>query len=371
MSKFIRMLAIGLGASAFSAAAAAQEYRTDMTQIGVTPTLHANEGTGVGVKIGIFDGRADPTHYDLEGRLFNFLPYGGSYNTFSLHGTHVSGTAGAGINDLGIVGVAPGATIDSYAVFDDTSWRPTDLGKVAFDHAANVEHVSVVNMSYGPSVGGGDVFLNGELNLFDDYRDSMVLVRAAGNSGRSAKYEYYAGDASDNLGHVLIVGSVDSNNRISYFSNRAGSNCIGPSTSCDSSDKIRNFFLVAPGRSIVSDAPNNSLATMSGTSMAAPHVTGAVALLEGKWSYLTPVQEASILKQTATDLGSAGLDFDLWLGPAQRLSGHAAGGEPLCRDRLDGHPGRHPARLQRLHGHLYPAGRQRRDLGACRSRRVR
>jgi hypothetical protein len=309
MSRIAPFVAVAVSALLASTALSAQEYRPNMTQIGVTPTLHANEGTGAGVKIGILDGLADRYHYDLEDRTLNFNYSGGKYTKFALHGTHVAGIAAAADGNGGVVGVAPDATIYSYGVFDDTRWVATDLGKAALNHA-KTNGVSVVNMSYGPAVGGGDLFLNGELNLFDDYKSSIVIVRAAGNSGRNAKYESYAGDASSNLGHILIVGSVDSNNVISSFSNRAGSACIGPRTYCSENDKIRQFFVVAPGRSIVSDAPNDSLATMSGTSMATPHVTGAVALLQGKWPHLLndPVGTASIIKQTATDLGAKGVD---------------------------------------------------------------
>ena len=311
MSKLLKIGLVGLGALAVSAAASAQEYRSNMTQIGVTPALHAAQGTGVGIKIGIFDGLADPTHYDLEGRVLNFTYAGGVYTKYANHGTHVAGIAAAGANGQGVVGVAPGATIYSYGVFDDTSWRATDLGRAAFD-SAKLQGVSVVNMSYGPSAGGGDLFLTGELNVLKDYKTSMVLVRSAGNSSVNARYEYYAGDASTDLGHLLIVGSVDSNNRRSSFSNRAGSSCIGPVSNCTvaSGDRIANFFIVAPGRSIVSDLPNDSLGTMSGTSMAAPHVTGAVALLQGRWPHLLadPVSTASIIKQTVTDLGNKGVD---------------------------------------------------------------
>ena len=311
MSKLVKIAVIGLSAGFVPAAAsAADTYYSDMAQIGVTPQLHAEANkTGAAAIIGIFDGRADFNHVDFEGRLTNFNLYAGTYNIFSLHGTHVSGTAGAGNNGIGMVGVAPDAKINNYTVFDDNGWVPTDLGRRAFDHA-KASGVDVVNMSYGPSSGDGDVFLNGELNILDDYKADMVMVRAAGNSGANARYEAYAGDASANLGHLLIVGSVDSNNVISSFSNRAGSNCIGPVNSCSatSGDRIRDFFIVAPGRNIISDGPDNTLWSMSGTSMAAPHVTGAVALLEGRWTFLSPVQEASILKQTATDLGIKGVD---------------------------------------------------------------
>jgi len=291
---------------AMGASAEANEYRSDMTQIGVTKKLH-NSYTGKSAAIGIFDGLADKGHKDFEGRLFNFTLYQGTYTIYDAHGTHVSGTAGAGNNGSGIVGVAPDARIDNYAVFDNTKWRATDNGKAAFDHAVK-RKVSVVNMSYGPSGVAGDLFSNGELNLFDDYKDSMVLVRAAGNTGANAVHEYYSGDASTSLPHLLVVGSVNPNNQISSFSNRPGVNCIGPVNTCDSSDMIRNFFIVAPGNNIVSDAPGNKLASMSGTSMAAPHVAGAVALLKDAWPWLAPAKQAEILKKTAKDLGQKGVD---------------------------------------------------------------
>lgn len=289
-------------------------YQPNLGQIGVTESLH-DRVNGSGFGIAVFDTLADYTHADLAGKTSSYLPYSGSYSTFPFHGTHVSGIAGAAENGLGIVGVAPGASLYNYAVFDDHGWVAYDYGKRALDsvralNGAGARIVSV-NMSYGPSA-AGDIFLSGELDLFNDYKNDFVIVRAAGNDGVLAKYEPYRGTASKDLSNLLIVGSVDANNKISSFSTRPGTACISIKTRCTASERVANFFIVAPGSNIVSDYPGQMLASASGTSMAAPHVAGAVALIaddaRAKNTSLTPTQIASIIKKSATDLGARGVD---------------------------------------------------------------
>jgi hypothetical protein len=177
-------------------------------------------------------------------------------------------------------------------------------------NAAQSAGARVVNMSYGPAT-KGDVFNPGELNIFKNYRSSMVLVKAAGNDGVDVRNERFTGNASVDLSHILIVGSVDANNNISSFSNRPGSACIG-ACGANNENATKNFFLVAPGESILSDLPKNSVGLLSGTSMAAPHVAGAAALvyqyaLAGN-TQLEPSQVAGILKCSAHDLGAPGVD---------------------------------------------------------------
>jgi hypothetical protein len=320
-----RSFSLGLMLSSFfvlpASLANAQNYeysttlQRNLSQIRVNQTLHsnlsayiANSANAKNVGIAILDGVADATHSDLKDRLSIYSVYNGTY-VADQHGTHVAGIAGASQNGTGIVGVAPTAKLLSIPVFDSKGWVASDLGKRALD-TAQTNGAKVVNMSYGPSA-RGDVFLNGELNLFDDYRNSMVLVRAAGNSGTNVGNEYYAGKASVDLAHLLIVGSVDSDNRISSFSNKPGTACIGSSSRCTASERMSNFFIVAPGRSIYSDLPGG-YGYMSGTSMAAPHVAGAAALVfQNAYAgntYLTPAQVADILKKSATDLGTKGVD---------------------------------------------------------------
>lgn len=292
-------------------------YQPNLAQVGISPQLHttlktyvAKNTAALNVGIAILDGRADPTHVDLKGRLSVSTVYAGTYRRYDNHGTHVAGIAGASQNGIGIVGVAPTAKLYSIPVFDDRGWVASDLGRRALDRA-NSLGAKAVNMSYGPTA-AGDLFLTGELDIFDDYRNAMVLVRAAGNSGVLLGNEYYAGDASSALAHLLVVGSVDAANQISSFSNRPGEACIAATATCAEDDKIKNFFIVAPGERILSDLPGNYIGTMSGTSMATPMVTGAAALvfqnaLAGRVQ-LTPQQVADILKRSARDLGAAGVD---------------------------------------------------------------
>ena len=86
MRKAVWLVALGW-AVASTPGAVAQEYKGDMTQIGVTPTLHLNLGTGVGVTVGVLDGLADPTHDEFNGRLTTARYSNGTYTQPGLHGT--------------------------------------------------------------------------------------------------------------------------------------------------------------------------------------------------------------------------------------------------------------------------------------------
>lgn len=306
------------------------QYQSNLAKIKFTPAVSqtvadrlANPiGTlPTGTTIAILDGFADIAHVDLCGHATTKLVYSGTYTKLDLHGTHVSGLAGAIQNGSGLVGVDPFSRLLNIPVFDDTGWRPGDLGKAALDYA-RVDGARVVNMSYG-STKRGAVFLPGELNLFKNYNSAtpgqgLVIARAAGNDGATISNQGYAGDASVDLSNLLIVGSVNSSNVISSFSNRPGNACMTGSTStrtrtspCTTkpANYVKNFFIVAPGENIWSDAPGQSIASLSGTSMATPQVAGAAGLviqnaLAGNVQ-LTPGQVANILKLSATHLGAS------------------------------------------------------------------
>ena len=123
----------------------------------------------------------------------------------------------------------------------------------------------------------------------------VIFAIAAGNQA-AANPLNPAALASDPLvnGQIIAVGAVDQNNALATFSNLAGT--------------AQNFFLVAPGVAIVSTTIDGGFAAADGTSFAAPHVAGGIALLLERFPNLTAQDAVNILLTTATDLGAVGTD---------------------------------------------------------------
>jgi len=245
--------------------------------------------TGDSVKVGVIDTGIDLKHPDLKANIkggYNAINPLKSPNDDNGHGTHVAGIIAALDNDIGIIGVGP--QIDLYAIKVLNANGSGYLSDVieGLDWAVN-NGMQVVNMSLGTSQ---DVpsFHEAIINV---YNAGVTIVAAAGNTGGSVVYPAAYPE-------VIAVSATDQNNQIASWSSR------GP-----------EIDLSAPGVSIYSTYKNQSYATLSGTSMAAPHVTGAAALIiDTKKCDLnldnicTPAEVKQRLEQTALDLGDSGKD---------------------------------------------------------------
>jgi hypothetical protein len=271
-----------------------------------TPTSRYGKGITVAiVDSGVFK------HTEFNGRLLKgydvFSSSGDGTNDQNGHGTHVAGIAAAGLNNTstGIVGIAPESWILPIRVLDRSgsgsisgiqsgvSWALNNWVKASNGVPTNK---TVFNFSLG---GGG-----GSVNLLDPVAKSgSVSIVAAGNDGRSLTlsptYPAVHAVSSSVIGTAIIVGAVvnDTANTIASFSNTPGTNTT-----------LQNYFLVAPGASVYSTYNNGSYATLSGTSMATPVVSGAAAVVWGAWPYLNNAQVVDSLLLSATDLGATGVD---------------------------------------------------------------
>ncbi len=200
------------------------------------------------------------------------------------HGTHVSGTIAAiGGNNLGVVGVNPGnnLSIHMVKVFDDTgSWA---FGSDLVDGITSCMNAgaNVISMSLG-----GPTFSATENSAFQNAANNGLLsIAAAGNDGNSSLSYPSSYDS------VMSVAAVDSNKNVASFSQFNA-----------------QVEIAAPGVNVESTWKNNSYNTISGTSMATPHVAGVAALV---WSYHPTCTAQNIrdaLNATAEDRGAAGRD---------------------------------------------------------------
>lgn len=276
-----------------------------------TPALTISE-TGEGVVVAFIDTGIDLDHPEFSGRVLPGTCIGdpstkcagdaalGADNNG--HGTHVAGIVGAANDGVGATGVAPGASLLPVKVLDARGNGSFDDVAAGITYAAT-HGADVINMSIGGSSSSPVL-----LTALQGAAPTAVIVAAAGNGGKRLPPAYPAAyaTAADVVGSMIIVGSVDANNRISNFSQTPGN---GGCTSTGGGQVcFKDVFLVAPGRNIYSTYPDDTYARLSGTSMATPYVAGAAALVLSAAPYLTPQQVVSILLNSATDLGSRGVD---------------------------------------------------------------
>jgi len=245
--------------------------------------------TGDPVKVGVIDTGIDLKHPDLRANIkggYNAINPLKSPNDDNGHGTHVAGIIAALNNTIGVVGVGP--NIDLYAIKVLNAAGTGYLSDVieGLDWAVT-NGMQVVNMSLGTSQ-DVESFHNAIVNA---YNAGVVIVAAAGNSGGAVSFPAAYPE-------VIAVSATDDTNQIASWSSR------GP-----------EVYLAAPGVNIYSTYKGQSYATLSGTSMAAPHVTGAAALIiDTKKCDLnldgvcTPAEVQQRLEQTAIDLGDPGKD---------------------------------------------------------------
>jgi minor extracellular protease Epr len=192
---------------------------------------------------------------------------------FNGHGTHVSGTITALRNRFGVVGVAPRVKLYAVKAFNRNGTAYTSDIIQGIDWCIR-NKMQVINMSFGMS----DFNASLQDIIRKAYRQGIVMVVSAGNNGAgSGNIDYPA-----RFSETIAVAATTLNNKIADFSNRGS-----------------GISVAAPGESICSTYPNKSYQTLSGTSMAAPHVTGTVALLLSRKSNLTPAKVKQRLQKTA------------------------------------------------------------------------
>ena len=256
--------------------------------------------TSGAVTIAALDSGVDVTHPDLAPNIV--APYNAAKGTDDVSGTSSHGTMVAGIlagvadNGLGVAGVSYNAQVMPIKVNSDDGLAYTAALVAAYDYIlahADEYNIRVVNISLGARGEPRDYPDSAFLAKIDEARAAgIVTVAAAGNG--TPPFDCFPGDYSSIVSVMnltQVAGGVDLAGDSNY-------NAPGES------DKD----ICAPGSGILTTTSGGGYATSSGTSMAAPHVSAALALMFAANPGLTADEAVEILYATATDLGPAGWD---------------------------------------------------------------
>jgi subtilisin family serine protease len=262
-----------------------------VAQIGA-PEVWKGGNTGDGVDVAVLDTGVDTHHPDLIDRIAStksFVP-AETVDDANGHGTHVASTiAGTGsASDGKEKGVAPGARLHIGKALDDTGSGQDSWVLAAMEWAARDQNAKVVNMSLGGLPTDGTDPLSMAVNSLSSETGALFTI-AAGNSSRN--FTVGALGAAD---AALTVGAVDSQDALAGFSSRGprvGDYAIKPEITGPGVDVLAARSRLSPGE--------GSYTTMSGTSMATPHVAGVAALLASEHPDWTGAQLKDALVSTA------------------------------------------------------------------------
>lgn len=271
----------------------------------------ANTGSGIGVAV--IDTGIDLTHPDLSSAIVatKSCITGKTANDDNGHGTHVAGTIGARNNTLGVVGVAPGVNLIAVKVLNSQgsgTWSQIICGIDWVTANATKYNIKVANMSLG---GSGVSDNNCGLSNNDALHYAICRSRNAG-----VTFVVAAGNSSVNTNTTVPAGYNDAVITVSALADSDGKiGGLGSATSYGNDDTFASFSnfgteidLGAPGVSVYSTYKGGTYATLSGTSMASPHVAGGAALYIKSHPGSTWAQVRDGLKLLAEPLGSGHTD---------------------------------------------------------------
>lgn len=251
-----------------------------MQKIGVTSAWEYSTGSD-SVSVGVIDTGIDYHHPDMRKNMWsapkgrpaygwNFADDNRDPMDTDGHGTHVAGTIGAvGNNDIGITGVCWNVKVAALKFGLDIA---SAIEAINF---ANLFHISILNASWG-----GRSYSQSLKYAIDQYQG--LFIASAGNNGTSNEEDpiYPASYDSDNL---ITVASTSPDNSLSRFSNYG----------------VKSVDIAAPGSNILSLGLEDEYNLQNGTSMSAPHVAGAAALLKSYKPNLSVLELKNIILYSA------------------------------------------------------------------------
>ncbi|TDW17874.1 S8 family peptidase [Kribbella kalugense] len=294
----------------------------DMVQIKADQAHNVTDGSRR-VLVGINDSGVDDTHPDLAPNfdardsvscIKNGVPDqtpGIWRPTTSPHGTHVAGTVAAARNGVGIVGVAPGVRIASVKVVNDDGFIYPEYSICGIVWAAE-HHMDVTNHSYFIDPFQFWCKDNGDQGAVQEAvrrayawaaDHGTLSVAAAGNSNYDLSNK--TTDTTSPNDSTPVSRTID-NNCLDMPTELPGVITVASTTQARVKSSFSNFGLnkidvAAPGSTILSTLPGGGYGTMSGTSMASPHVTGIAALLKSTHPSWGPRELERALQKEADD----------------------------------------------------------------------
>lgn len=222
---------------------------------------------GKGIVVCILDTGIDKNHPDLKDNIIggmNFTNEGGADNweDGNGHGTHVAGTIAAVENDAGVVGMAPEASLligrvlgsDGSGAYD---WITKGIKWATNWRGKNNEKVRIISMSLGGSYNDPRM----QKAILDAVACGILVVCAAGNEGDNKQDTYEFGYPAM-INECISVAACDEQKQLASFSNNN-----------------LQVDVIGAGVKVMSTYPKSQYAVLSGTSMATPHISGALALI--------------------------------------------------------------------------------------------
>lgn len=258
---------------------------TDQKPWGIKAIYNSSNPTpsgGQGINIAVLDTGVNTSHLDLVNRVEQCKDFTGSTTVINNsctdrngHGTHVAGTALAdgGSDKGGVFGVAPQADLWAYKVLTDSGSGYSDDIAAAIRHAADQASATgtktIISMSLGSSANNS--LISSAVNYA--YSKGVLIIAAAGNSGYSAGTIGYPGALVNSVA-VAALENVQQNGtyRVANYSSRGFTSTAG-----DYVIQQGDVEISAPGSAVYSTWYNGGYNTISGTSMATPHVSGLAA----------------------------------------------------------------------------------------------